>query len=147
MRDYRTLEVWQLAKSLTIKTYQCSAQFPATEAYGLTNQLRRAAVSVPANIAEGVGRDGDAEFLRYLRIAHGSLNEVETLAEIAADLEYMSRGEHQDLCQVARRLGVKLRNLIGKLQGDKAASREVREHLAPYDEREDDNSLRAIAKP
>ena len=76
MRDFRKLKVWQKAHQLTLKTYKATATFPKNEIYGITSQIRRSAVSVPANIAEGCGRDGDAELARFLQIAMGSSKRV-----------------------------------------------------------------------
>jgi four helix bundle protein len=80
---------WQQAIQLVKTVYELSSSFPAHELYGLTNQARRAAVSVPANIAEGVGRQGNKERIHFLTIARGSLNELETYAVIARELGYV----------------------------------------------------------
>jgi four helix bundle protein len=80
---------WQQAIQLVKTVYELSSSFPAHELYGLTNQARRAAVSVPANIAEGVGRLGNKERIHFLTIARGSLNELETYAVIARELGYV----------------------------------------------------------
>lgn len=77
-QNYRDLVVWQRAMDLAQAVYDLTRAFPPDERFGLTAQTRRAAVSIPSNIAEGQGRGGDAEFVRFLRIAHGSLREVET---------------------------------------------------------------------
>lgn len=84
------LRVWQLAMDLVVSIYQLTAGFPQTEKYGLTSQIRRAAVSVPANIAEGQGRDSTKEFLHHLSIARGSLMEARTELLIAGRLQYTS---------------------------------------------------------
>ncbi len=73
VKSYRDLIVWQKAMDLVVSCYRASSQFPEIERYGLLSQLRRAAVSIPANIAEGWGRDSSKEYLRYLSIAYGSL--------------------------------------------------------------------------
>ncbi|MCW5941285.1 MAG: four helix bundle protein [Fimbriimonadaceae bacterium] len=121
MRDYRKLEVWQLARRMAVESYRVSQSFPTSEAFGLTGQLRRAAVSVAANIAEGAGRDSDADFLRFLRIALGSLNEVETLLSIASELRMGSVEELASYEKLLRDLGVRLRNLAAKISGDRIA--------------------------
>jgi len=82
VKSYRDLLVWQEAMELVIGCYRISDRFPPRELYGLTNQLRRAAVSVPANIAEGRGRSHTREFVYHLSIAYGSLKEVETTSRL-----------------------------------------------------------------
>jgi four helix bundle protein len=88
-RTYRDLLVWQKAKALTVEIYRATEQFPRTEIYGLTSQLRRAAVSVASNIAEGQGRLTHGEFLNFLGQARGSLLELDTQLAIALDLSYV----------------------------------------------------------
>ena len=87
-QNYRDLIAWQRAMDLVVAVYSLTRQFPKEEAFGLTSQARRAAVSVPSNIAEGQGRAGDPEFVRFLRIAYGSLREVETQILIAERLSF-----------------------------------------------------------
>jgi four helix bundle protein len=82
-QNYRDLVVWQRAMDLAQAVYDLTRSFPPDERFGLTAQVRRAAVSIPSNIAEGQGRGGEAEFVRFLRIAHGSLREVETQLTLA----------------------------------------------------------------
>jgi four helix bundle protein len=94
MRDFKTLEVWKKSHLLTLEIYRASAQFPASEMYGLTSQIRRAAASIPANIAEGCGRETDAELRRFLHIAGGSTNELEYHILLALDLDYISAEIH-----------------------------------------------------
>ncbi|HEY5686045.1 MAG TPA: four helix bundle protein [Acidimicrobiia bacterium] len=86
MRNYRRLDVWQDSHSLTLDMYRLSARFPVGERYGLTSQLRRAAASIPTNIAEGAGRRTPADYARFLDIALGSTNEVEYQILLARDL-------------------------------------------------------------
>ena len=81
--------MWQRGHELVLAVYQVSARFPADERFGVTSQIRRAAVSIPTNIAEGSGRGGDTEFARYLQIALGSASEVEYLLILAKDLSYI----------------------------------------------------------
>ena len=88
MRHYRDLIAWQKAMDLVVRVYEATKEFPPEERFGLTTQLRRAAVSVPLNIAEGQGR-ATRDFLRCLSIAYGSLQEVETQLIIARRLEYL----------------------------------------------------------
>lgn len=89
VKGYRELVVWQRSKRLVIDIYRLTADFPQEERYGLTNQMRRCAVSIPSNIAEGHARS-NKDFLRFLDIAYGSLNELETQLEIACDLRFLS---------------------------------------------------------
>ena len=86
---HKKLKVWQTARSLVKKVYEATNQFPDSERFGLVNQLRRAIVSVPSNIAEGSSRETSVEFIRFLVIARGSLSEVDTQLTLAEDLAYM----------------------------------------------------------
>ena len=112
---YRSLKVWRMGMDMTKQAYASSKQFPKDELYGLTSQLWRAAVSVPANIAEGHARGSTKEFLRHLSIAQGSLAEVETLLTLAEELGYCRPQELAgivDLCgQLGRMIGA-LRNRL-----------------------------------
>ena len=90
MGNFHKLRVWQKAHVLTLSVYRVTREFPREEIYGITSQMRRAASSITANIAEGCGRSGDREFLRYLRIALGSANELEDHIILATDLEYLT---------------------------------------------------------
>ena len=90
-RSYRELLVWQKAKALAVQTYNATANFPKTETYGLTSQIRRASVSVASNIAEGQGRLTPGEFQHFLGQARGSLLEAETQLAIALDLGFLAR--------------------------------------------------------
>lgn len=89
-RAHHNLVAWQQAIALVKAVYTLSEQFPPKEAYGLTSQMRRAAVSVPANIAEGVGRNGIRDRIQFLAIARGSLTELDTYAVLARELGYVS---------------------------------------------------------
>ena len=86
VKDSHELKVWQKAHQLTLAVYQITAPFPREELYGLTSQLRRAAASIPANLAEGCGRNGDAEFARFCSIALGSVSELDYHLLPARDL-------------------------------------------------------------
>ncbi|MFB6372182.1 MAG: four helix bundle protein [Bradymonadaceae bacterium] len=88
-RPHHNNKAWQLGKSLSLELYRVTSQFPDHERYGLVAQIRRAGVSIPSNIAEGKGRRSDPEFLRYLYMARGSLEEIDTQMEIADDLGYL----------------------------------------------------------
>ena len=93
IRGFRDLEVWQKAVDLVVETYRVTRTFPADERYGLTAQLRRAAVSVPSNIAEGRGRFGLRGFIYHLSVANGSLMELETQFLISERLDYLKPGD------------------------------------------------------
>lgn len=90
---FKQLNVWQKAYELTLDIYKITAAFPKNETYGLTSQLRRAAASVPANIAEGYERNHRKEYVQFLYVAKGSLGEVETFLLLASDLKYLSKDE------------------------------------------------------
>ncbi len=97
MKDFRTLKVWQQAHDLTLMVYRITADFPASEIYGLTSQMRRASASIPANIAEGCGRNGDAELARFVQIAMGSASELEYHCILAHDLGYIMDAGYERL--------------------------------------------------
>ncbi len=92
-RSYRDLQAWKAAIGLVKEIYKVTGKFPATEIYGLTSQIRRAAVSVPSNIAEGQGRNSSKEFRQFLSIALGSLAELETQLIIAHEIDYLKSEE------------------------------------------------------
>ncbi|MEP7136853.1 MAG: four helix bundle protein [Chloroflexota bacterium] len=97
MKDFRTLKVWEKAHALTLTIYKATEGFPKQELYSLTNQIQRAAVSIPANIAEGCGKDSDAELKRYFTIAMGSASELEYLLLLAHDLGYIQENIYQPM--------------------------------------------------
>lgn len=97
MQDFKKLYAWQKSHALVLRTYAVSATFPRTEMFGLTSQIRRAAVSVAANIAEGSCRGGQKPFAHFLRIALGSAGELEYYAILAADLKLISSGAKASL--------------------------------------------------
>ncbi|WP_027713848.1 four helix bundle protein [Desulfuromonas sp. TF] len=96
MKSHRDLEVWRRSVDLVTDIYAVTRSFPVDELYGLTGQMRRAAVSVPSNIAEGAARNSHKEFLRYLSISVGSLAEIETQLLIARNLGYLPSGNSLD---------------------------------------------------
>lgn len=97
MGDYRKLRVWKVAHALTLEVYERTQAFPPSERYGITSQIRRAAASIPANLAEGCGRDSDAEIARFARISLGSANELEYHVLLAHDLGLMPGSDHERL--------------------------------------------------
>jgi four helix bundle protein len=90
MRNYRDLQVWSKAHNLTLELYRISREFPRDEIYGITSQLRRAAVSIGANLAEGCGRRGSAELARFVRVALGSASELDYHLLLSRDLGFMT---------------------------------------------------------
>lgn len=102
---YRHLAVWKDSVAFAAEVYQVTKQFPKEELFGMVSQLRRAAVSVPANIAEGAGRKSRGDFARFVDIALGSLNEVETLLEIARQIGYIDDSRHTVLMEKTSSLG------------------------------------------
>ncbi len=99
MHNYKQLKIWQVSKDLVKDIYTITSTFPEEEKFGLTNQIRRAGVSILANIAEGAVRQTDKEFANFLNIALGSLNEVSTMIEISHDLKYIQNKswEHTEM--------------------------------------------------
>jgi four helix bundle protein len=111
-QSYRDLFAWQRAMDLVELAYRHSRRFPKEEMFALTSQLRRSAVSVPSNIAEGQGRGTNPEFVHFLRIAHGSLRELETQFLIARRLEYMDDEQLVEVLSVAATVGKLLHGLM-----------------------------------
>jgi four helix bundle protein len=111
MGDFKKLQAWQLGHKIVCEVYRETVAFPKTEAYGLTAQLRRAAASIPANIAEGSGRRGDVEFGRFVRIALGSAAELEYHLLLAHDIGLLGSEEYQRLRSQVLRLEGMLRGL------------------------------------
>ena len=97
MGDFTKLEVWKKAHELTVRIYERTARWPRHELFGLTSQTRRAAASIAANIAEGCGRNSDAELARYARTSLGSANELSYYVILAHDLSYLDGAERDDL--------------------------------------------------
>lgn len=122
LKSYRDLKVWQKAMDLVVECYQVSNQFPKIERFGLSSQLQRAAVSIPANIAEGRARQHTKEFLQHLNIAYGSLAELETHIQIAERLNYLDSDSIGQLLgktsEVGRMINGLRRSLAKKLARD-----------------------------
>jgi four helix bundle protein len=118
MRDFRELKVWQKAYALTLAVYRASARFPREEQFGLTSQLRRAAASIPANIAEGCGRSGEAELARFFLIAMGSASELECELLLARDLGYLEDKDYLRLAADVTEVKRMLTSFIQKLKAD-----------------------------
>ncbi len=116
MKDFRELQVWQRSHQLTLEIYRVTKQFPKDEQFGLTSQMRRASASIPANIAEGCGRAGDAELKRFLNIALGSACELDYHLLLASELGYLSPADYRPLADDALELRRMLGAFIQKLK-------------------------------
>ncbi len=116
MKDFKDLKVWQKAHELAVAIYSASRTFPREEIYGLTSQLRRAAVSIGANIAEGCGRRSDGEFVRFLQIARGSSAEVEYHLLLSRDLKFMSESGFQNLQRKLAEVQRMLTSLVSAIE-------------------------------
>jgi four helix bundle protein len=111
MRPHHKLDVWKKSIDFVVKLYKVTERFPRDERFGLTSQLRRAAVSIPANIAEGAGRRSNKEFLHVLSNSQGSASEVDTEMLIAYRLEYFDKGEYEALSASLDEIGRMLTGL------------------------------------
>jgi four helix bundle protein len=118
VKSYRDLVAWQKAMDTVELVYRASERFPKSEMYGLASQIRRAAVSIPSNIAEGQGRRGTKDFVKFLSIAYGSLLEVETQAQISERLGYLSHGDCDRLLDATAEVGRLLNGLMNALSTD-----------------------------
>lgn len=116
IRGYQDLRVWRDSVELVVETYRATSAFPKTELYGLTSQLRRAAVSIPSNIAEGHGRDGLGDYLYHLSVANGSLMEVETQLLLSLRMNYLSKEVVAPLFRRTSDVGRMLAGLTRKLK-------------------------------
>ena len=104
MKTFRDLLIWQRAMDFVVLIYKCTDSFPDTEKFGLVSQLRRAAISLPSNIAEGYGRNSGGDFNRFLNIAMGSLFEIQTQIELSYLLKYLSKEEFEKLYELTREI-------------------------------------------
>jgi four helix bundle protein len=116
IRDYRDLIVWQEAMEIAEVVYVLTRSFPREEAFGLTSQMRRAAVSIPSNIAEGFGRAQRRTFVQFLRIAQGSLKELETQAQLSARIGMLPAADASALLVRCERLGKRLVQFVRALE-------------------------------
>jgi four helix bundle protein len=123
MGEFQDLRVWRKAHELTLRVYRLTAEFPKYELYGLTSQLRRAAASVPANIAEGCGRGGDVELARFLRIALGSAHELQYHLLLARDIGYIEPHAYGPLSEANVEVRSMLVRLIQSLQSRSTVDR------------------------
>jgi len=114
-KNYTDLILWQKAMGFVEEVYRVSSRFPREEVYGLTAQIRRAAVSIPSNVAEGQGRRSRRDFRRFLRVAHGSLREAETQIVLAERLHYLSPDDRIALLRLSSEIGRLLNGLARSL--------------------------------
>ena len=116
INSYKDLRVWQRAMDLAVRCYGITGSFPKDETYGLTSQIRRSSTSIPANIAEGHGREHTGSFIQYSRIAQGSLKELETHLILAVRLGYLDEDGTRDVMSEIDELGKMIRSMIRRLQ-------------------------------
>jgi len=119
VKDFRELKVWQKAHQLTLAVYRITASLPREELYGLTTQLRRSCASISANVAEGCGRNGDAELARFCSIAMGSASELDYHLLLARDLKLINAQDYTDLAQRTSEVKRMLTGLLQKLKAER----------------------------
>jgi four helix bundle protein len=119
MKAFKQLTVWQKSHELVLEIYRVTTKFPKEELYGLTSQIRRCSSSIPANIAEGCGRAGDAELARFLQIAMGSASELEYHLLLAYDLQILSEADHKRLTRQVIEVKRMLTSFIRKLKAER----------------------------
>ena len=118
MRDFKDLKVWRKSHELTLAVYGATRSFPKDELFGLTSQIRRSCESIPANIAEGCGRDGGLDLVRFLQIAMGSASELEYHLLLARDLRYINNQDHELLSTDVTEVKRMLTGFIRKVRAD-----------------------------
>jgi len=116
MNNYREILVWQKSMELVSDVYKNSANFPSSESYGLTSQIRRSAISIPSNIAEVYGRNHSKDYIRFLEISRGSLYELQTQIEIAFNLEFFNRDKFDSMSKNYHEVEKMLNSLISKIK-------------------------------
>ena len=122
VKNFRDLQVWNKAHQLTLKAYMATQEFPRQEIYGLTSQIRRCAASIAANIAEGCGKRGNAEFTRFLGIAAGSASELEYHFLLAHDLHLLGETPYQELHHATTEVKRMLASLIRKAEAERVGT-------------------------
>jgi len=127
-KPHKKLDVWQLAMKTTQMVYKSTKGFPEEEKFGLVSQMRRAAVSIPCNIAEGAARQGKKEFKNFLSIAQGSLSELDTQFELAVLLGYLSDGKMNEITGQLMRIDMMLSGLIRSLMKKSEGGRSKSTH-------------------
>ena len=119
MKDFRDLHVWERSHKLTLAVYAATLRFPREELYGLTSQIRRCAVSIGANIAEGCGKTGNNEFQRFLQIAAGSASELDYELLLAKDLGYLTQSDYSPVADDLNQTRKMLSSLLRKVNVDR----------------------------
>lgn len=119
MSTYKDLLIWQKAMNLVTKIYQTTQLFPKDEQFGLTSQIRRSSISIPSNIAEGFGRQGKNDYLKFLNISLSSLFEIQTQIEIAKNINYLNETDFSILYEDSRELERMLVSFINKIKNRK----------------------------
>ena len=117
MGNYRDLQAWKASQALAVITYRVTSKFPSAERFGLTAQMRRAAVSIASNIAEGAGRGSDAQLANFLHIARGSLRELECQSLLSVELGLTTADAMSDLLEANEKVGKLLHGLIRAVGG------------------------------
>ena len=115
IKSFKDLQIWLRSMDIVTKIYQCTKEFPSEELYALTSQIRRSAVSIPSNIAEGYGRNSTKDYIRFLQISNGSLYELETQLQIAKNLGYVTNEIFNSISQECMEISKMLNTLIRKL--------------------------------
>lgn len=116
VRSYKDLDVWKRGVTFVTQIYACTKSFPREEIYGITSQIRRSAVSIPSNIAEGHAKRSTWDFIRFLNIAYGSIAELETQIIIACNLGYLSEAEKLKILTECSELGRMINGLVNALE-------------------------------
>jgi four helix bundle protein len=119
MKDFRQLKVWEKSHQLALAIYKVTKEFPKEELYGLTSQIRRASMSIPTNIAEGCGRNTDADFARFLKMAMGSASETEYQLILARDLEFLPKDLYEKLHNDTEEVKRMLASLLKTIRTDR----------------------------
>jgi S23 ribosomal protein. len=119
MKDFRQLKVWEKSHQLALAVYSATKEFPKEELYGLTSQIRRASMSIPTNIAEGCGRNTEADFARFLQIAMGSASETEYQLILAHDLEFLPKDSYEKLHNDVEEIKRMLASLLEIIRADR----------------------------
>ena len=119
MKDFRQLKVWEKSHLLALAIYKITEEFPKEELYGLTSQIHRASMSIPTNIAEGCGRNTDADFARFLQMSMGSASETEYQLILARDLEFLAKDSYEKLHTDVEEVKRMLASLLKTLRADR----------------------------
>jgi four helix bundle protein len=119
MKVFRQLKVWEKSHQLALAVYKATKEFPKEELYGLTSQIRRSSMSIPTNIAEGCGRNTDADFARFMQMTMGSASETEYQLILARDLDFLSRDSYEKLHNDIEEIKRMLASLLKTLRADR----------------------------